>query len=264
MVSIKRNLSLFFLKSLFFVSFMALCSAAYAVSCSSSQAPCCSGTTLTCCPHPGYDSSGIELSYDLSACSSFSLDLPLDDAILKPVDGLCTLGDVQYKPDGICGTTSRTCCGLNGWSDWGGECSSSSTKSCSASTKPATSQSCTKAGGGSGTQTRTVTCDTSTGEWTTGSWGTCTCSKTCSGGQVLDSGTCNCCNYGCYIAINKSNYNYACNCIAGNYAYRITCCTMTNGNEFYLPAYYSSCSAFASDMGLNLNASVASHACSKY
>ena len=257
MVSIKRNLSLFFLKSLFFVSFMGLCCAAYAVSCSSSQAPCCSGTTLSCCPHPGYDSSGIELSYDLSACSSFTLD----DAILKPVEGLCTLGTVEYKPDGTCGTTSRTCCGLNGWSDWGGECPSST--SCSASTKPATSQSCTTLGGGSGTQTRTVTCNTSTGEWTTGSWGTCTCSNTCSGGQVLDSGTCNCCNYGCYIAINKSNYNYPCNCISGNYAYGITCCTMTNGNEFYLPSSYSSCSAFASDMGLSLNTTVASHACSR-
>ena len=217
MVSIKRNLGLFFIRSLVFVSFMGLCSAALA--------------------------------------------LTLDDAILKPVEGLCTLGTVQYKPDGTCGTTSRTCCGLNGWSDWGGECPSS--QSCSASTKPATSQSCTTLGGGSGTQTRTVTCNTSTGEWTTGSWGTCTCSKTCSGGQVLDSGTCNCCNYGCYIAINKSNYNYPCNCISGNYAFGITCCTMTNGNEFYLPSSYSSCSAFASDMGLSLNTSVASHACSK-
>ena len=217
MVSIKRNLGLFFIRSLVFVSFMGLCSAALA--------------------------------------------LTLDDAILKPVEGLCTLGTVQYKPDGTCGTTSRTCCGLNGWSDWGGECPSS--QSCSASTKPATSQSCTTLGGGSGTQTRTVTCNTSTGEWTTGSWGTCTCSKTCSGGQVLDSGTCNCCNYGCYIAINKSNYNYPCNCISGNYAFGITCCTMTNGNEFYLPSSYSSCSAFASDMGLSLNTSVASHACSR-
>ncbi len=218
MVSIKRNLSLFFIKSLFFVSFMGLCSAALALS--------------------------------------------LDDAILTPVEGLCTLGTVQYKPDGTCGTTSRTCCGsLVGWSDWGGECPSS--QSCSASTKPATSQSCTTLSGGSGTQTRTVTCDTSTGEWTTGSWGTCTCSKTCSGGQVLDSGTCNCCNYGCYIAVNNTNTNYACNCISGNYAFGITCCTMTNGNEFYLPSSYSSCSAFASDMGLSLNTSVASHACSK-
>ena len=219
MVSIKRNLSLFFIKSLFLMSFMGLCCATYAVAA-----------------------------------------LTLDDAILKPVEGLCTLGTVQYKPDGTCGTTSRTCCGLNGWSPWGGECPS--TTSCSAYTKPATSQSCTTLGGGSGTQTRTVTCDTSTGEWTTGSWGTCTCSKTCSGGQVLDSGTCKCCDYSCYIA-SSSNYNYQCNCTAGSYAYGITCCTMTNGDEYYLPVSYSSCSAFASAMGLNLNTTVASHACSK-
>lgn len=196
-------------------------------------------------------------------CATYAVAaLSLDDQILKPVEGLCTLGTVQYKPDGTCGTTSRKCCGLNGWSPWGGECPSS--QSCSASTKPATSQSCTTLGGGSGTQTRTVTCNTSTGEWTTGSWGTCTCSKTCSGGQVLDSGTCNCCNYGCYIASNKSNTNYPCNCISGNYAYGITCCTMTNGNEFYLPVSYSSCSAFASAMGLSLNTSVAAHACGRF
>lgn len=197
----------------------------------------------------------------MGLCSA-ALALSLDDQILQPVEGLCTLGTVEYKPDGICGTTSRTCCGLKGWSDWGGECPSST--SCSASTKPATSRSCTLLGGGSGTQTRTVTCNTSTGQWTTGSWGTCTCSKTCPGGQVLDSGTCNCCNYGCYIAVNKSGINSPCNCISGNYAYGITCCTMTNGNQYYLPVYYSSCSAFASAMGLNLNTSVGAHACGKF
>lgn len=266
MVSIKRNLSLFFLKSLVFVSFMALCSAAYAVTCSSSQAQCCSGTTLTCCAHPGYDSSGNELSYDLSACMSADVELDSDfiisDDLLTPV-GECTLGNVQYKPDGTCGTTSRTCCGsLVGWSDWGGECSSSSTTSCSASTKPVASQSCTTGGGGSGTQTRTVSCNTTNGEWVAGDWSTCTCSKTCSGGQVLDPGTCNCCNYECYIAINKSNYNYICNCMSGSYAMKTTCCTINNGDEFNLPAYYSSCTDFASAMGLNLDTSVIEHMCS--
>ena len=40
---------------------------------------------------------------------------------------------------------------------------------CPTSSKPATSQSCN----GCGTQTRSVTCDTSTGQWQTGAWGTC-------------------------------------------------------------------------------------------
>lgn len=40
---------------------------------------------------------------------------------------------------------------------------------CPISSKPATSQKCN----GCGTQTRSVTCDTSTGEWVTGTWSTC-------------------------------------------------------------------------------------------
>ena len=78
----------------------------------------------------------------------------------------CNKGDVQYKPSGLCGTTSRTCCGgLDGWSDWGKECP----KTCDRSTKPITSRDC----GTKGTQTRTVTCDTSTGDWIEGAWGLC-------------------------------------------------------------------------------------------
>ena len=91
-----------------------------------------------------------------------------------PVLETCNKGDVQYKPSGLCGTTSRTCCGLGSWSDWGGECP----KSCDG-TKPITSQPC----GTNGTQTRTVTCNTSTGEWTTGSWGTCK-EKVCNNGDM--------------------------------------------------------------------------------
>ncbi len=86
----------------------------------------------------------------------------------------CNEGEVQYKPSGLCGTTSRTCCGLS-WSDWGKECP----KTCDSSTRPISSQPC----GTNGTQTRTVTCDTSTGTWTTGSWGTCV-EQLCTPGEV--------------------------------------------------------------------------------
>ena len=86
----------------------------------------------------------------------------------------CNKGDVQYKPSGSCGTTSRTCCGLGEWSGWGEECP----KTCEG-TKPATSQSC----GIKGTQTRTVTCNTSTGEWVEGAWGTCK-EQVCTPGEV--------------------------------------------------------------------------------
>ena len=183
-----------------------------------------------------------------------------DTGTIKPIE-TCTEGQVQYKPSGTCETTSRTCCTNGTWSGWGKECATSYT--CSSSTKPATSQSCTLSGGSSGTQTRTVTCDTSTGTWKKGSWGTCQCNKTCSGGQVFDSGTCQCCNYGCYLFKTGSSGNYyPCNCVANSYGLQTTCCTMMNGEEFQLPVAYSSCSAFASAMNLNLNNAVSNHACS--
>ena len=183
--------------------------------------------------------------------------------LIDPIDPIetCTSGQVQYKPSGTCETTSRTCCTNGTWSGWGKECVTSYT--CNSSTKPATSQSCTLSGGSSGTQTRTVTCDTSTGTWKKGSWGTCQCNKTCSGGQVFDSGTCQCCNYGCYLFKTGSSGNYyPCNCVANSYGLQTTCCTMMNGEEFQLPVAYSSCSAFASAMNLNLNNAVSNHACS--
>ena len=174
MVSIKRNLGLFFIRSLVFVSFMGLCCAAYAVVCTSSQAPCCKGTTMSCCPHPGYDSNGVELSYDLSAC--MTLILP-DRPIIGPIDPIveeCTSGQTQYKPSGTCGTSSRTCCSSGSWSGWDAACP----KTCDG-TKPITSRSC----GTNGTQTRSVTCDTSTGTWVEGAWGTCK-EQVCTPGEV--------------------------------------------------------------------------------
>ena len=87
----------------------------------------------------------------------------------------CTKGDVQYKPEGSCGTTSRTCCGLGSWSEWGGKCCTG--------TKLLTSQNCTASNGKTGTQTRTVTCNSSTGNWEAGPWGTCV-APDCSSGET--------------------------------------------------------------------------------
>ncbi len=78
-----------------------------------------------------------------------------------------SVGVVQYKPKGSCDTSSRTCCPNKIWSGWGEDCP----KTCDPATKPATTGSCGE--DGSGTWSRTVTCDTSTLTWKTGSWGIC-------------------------------------------------------------------------------------------
>ena len=228
--------------------------------CSSSQQECCKGTTLSCCSKLGTDAKGNQLSYDLSACS-LTLDKPI---IIDPIEsiGCSTSGQTQYQPKGDCGTSTRTCCSDGIWSGWDEECSAGSS-TCSSYTKPASSQQCTLAGGANGTQTRTVTCDTSTGNWNTGNWSACACEKTCPSAQVKDNGTCQCCDLGCYLF--KSNYGQQhCNCVANSYALDKTCCSMINGDEYHLPASYSSCSSFANDMGLSLNKSVQAHACALY
>ena len=99
MVSIKRHLGLFFIRSLVFVSFMGLCCAAYAVICTSSQVQCCKGTQLSCCNHPGYGSNGVELSYDLSPCTTISpinpggsIVIDPDRPIIGPIELECTSG----------------------------------------------------------------------------------------------------------------------------------------------------------------------------
>ena len=104
MVSIKRNLGLFFIRSLVFVSFMGLCCAAYAVTCTGSQVPCCSGSTMSCCPHPGYDRNGVELSYDLSACMIISPVDPGGSIIIDPdrpligaIEAECRTGQKENK-----------------------------------------------------------------------------------------------------------------------------------------------------------------------
>lgn len=188
MVSIKRNLGLFFIRSLVFVSFMGLCCAAYAVKCTSSQAPCCKGKTMSCCPHPGYEN-GKELSYDLSACMTIlpiNPDGPIvidpDRPIIWPIEE-CTSGQTQYKPSGSCGTSSRSCCSDGTWSGWDASCPT--TKTCPTSSKPSTKESCY-----GGYRYRTVTCNKSTGTWTSGSWGSCDCSDSAYESVPSLSGTC--------------------------------------------------------------------------
>ena len=95
-------------------------------------------------------------------------------AALSNAETCSTAGQVQYKytagqPD-ECSykTQTRTCCATTGaWSGWGEECP----KTCDESTKPAATENCGE--DNSGTRSRTVTCDTSTLTWKTGSWGVC-------------------------------------------------------------------------------------------
>lgn len=87
------------------------------------------------------------------------------------------------------GVQMRSCNTSSGvWGAWS-SCSAASACDCAAvsGAKPKTSQTCNTCG----TQTRSVTCNTSTGEWKTASWGTC--SKTeeqCSGGSSADKDAC--------------------------------------------------------------------------
>ena len=92
----------------------------------------------------------------------------------------CALNNrpVTNEPCNECGTRTRsvTCNTATGkWvtGSWSAcskteeECSP--TKTCDESAKPEASQSCNECG----TRTRSVTCDTATGKWVTGSWSTC-------------------------------------------------------------------------------------------
>ena len=184
---------------------------------------------------------------------------------LKPVQ-TCTPGTVEYKPEGSCDTTSRKCCGGSGllgfWSEWGEECEEYTPTSCPLP-KPSTSQTCKLKNGVEGTQTRTVTCNTSTWEWDVGAWSTCKCNKTCSGGQVFEESSCQCCSYGCYWFSGGTNRPY-CNCATSTLPMMNECCTMTNGDEYRLPTAYSSCSAFASAVGLSLSpTNIGRHFCAR-
>ena len=137
-----------------------------------------------------------------SATKSFALDIAIDN-ITK--EWFCIIGETQCCVNGAksccedngtlydtwscnesCGasgtkeykytasgcsysTSTRTCCSDGTWSPWDASCPT--TKTCPTSSKPETRTTCT-----GGYKTRTVTCNTSTGTWTTGAWGDCDCS----------------------------------------------------------------------------------------
>ena len=133
--------------------------------------PCCKNGTLTTCPDLPNGQ-----QYDISGCQNFkpiNPDVPTiidpDKPIVGPIASECTSGQTQYKPSGSCGTSSRSCCSDGTWSEWDALCPT--TKTCPTSSKPSTKESCH-----GGYRYRTVTCNKSTGTWTTGAWGACDCS----------------------------------------------------------------------------------------
>ena len=286
MVSIKRNMGLLFINFMMFVCFMGLYTISNAVVCTSSQAPCCKGTTMSCCPHPGYDSKGVELSYDLSGCMTITPIDPDKPIIIGPIEAECTSGQTQYQPKGDCGTSSRNCCSDGTWSDWDGECGASSScglnecwNGLKCEAKGTVSKTCSGnvANAKSGTLTRTATCKSGTG-WSYGSWtGTCTCNtgytwnitsktcgaKTCSGSDFYNASSDKCCSVGSYMVSPGTNGNYMfVSCTSNELDVTGECCKMSNKAEFQLPSSAGSCSEFASKAGLSMGY-VNRHACSK-
>ena len=106
------------------------------------------------------------------------------------------------------GTQTRVCDTTTGtWGAWG-SCSIADDCECTG-TKPDTSRSCN----GCGTQTRSVTCNTSTGSWTTGSWGSCSktadeCSS--SSGGSSGSGKDEICNVDFSTSAYMNRWDYCC------------------------------------------------------
>ena len=284
MVSIKRNMGLLFINFMMFVCFMGLYTISNAVGCTNGQVECCKGTILACCPHPGYQN-GKELSYDLSACSTFTPILPDDPIIIKPI-AECTSGQTQYKPSGSCGTSSRSCCSNGTWSDWDSKCDASTscgTTQCwnglTCASKGPVSKTCSGnvANAKSGTLTRTATCGSS--GWSYGSWtGTCTCNtgytwnssskiceaKTCSGSDFYNASSNQCCSVGSYMVKSGTNgQTMWASCASNSLDVTGACCTMSNNAEFQLPSSAGSCSAFASKAGLSLGRFHIDHACAR-
>ena len=113
------------------------------------EVKCCKNGVKSCCEDTG-------LVYDTSSCSDSC--------------GLSGRKEYKYTASGCSYTTStRTCCSSGSWSGWDADCPVTNT--CSSSSKPSTSTTCI-----GGYKYRTVTCNTSTGTWTTGAWGACDCS----------------------------------------------------------------------------------------
>ena len=161
--------------------------------------PCCKGGQLSTCPDLPNGQ-----QYDISSCINLTpyqpginidheANLNYSDQVFTTGDN-CVKGRVQYRQNGSCGTSSRTCCSDGNWSGWDKGCGGST--NCTSSqcwdgsrcqSKEAVSRKCSgnvsNATGGS--QTRTATCVSGKG-WSYSDWtGTCTCST----GYVWNSGT---------------------------------------------------------------------------
>ena len=133
-----------------------------------------------CCEGAYCDS----LNKDYVRCSSLTVgvdECAADSAEEdEPQEHMCSTHGAPTTSRGCngCGWQDRTITCDTSTGDWivgeWGECSKTveecnPVKSCDESTKPVSSESCN----GCGTRTRSVTCNTSTGLWVTGSWGEC-------------------------------------------------------------------------------------------
>ncbi|MBR1980237.1 prepilin-type N-terminal cleavage/methylation domain-containing protein, partial [Candidatus Proelusimicrobium excrementi] len=112
-----------------------------------------------------------------------------------PTNGTCIQGRVITQACGNGGVQMKKClegC-PNHWSDWS-ECIN---QTCKESERPAAID---RAGCGyckngtsfKGVRTRSVTCDTSSGQWITGSWSTCVNENTCEETSCTETNSCEC------------------------------------------------------------------------
>ncbi len=176
--------------------------------------------------------------------------------IRKPCMNTNECVGMQIQSCGNCGSQTRTCDTSTGqWSDWGdcqnqGVCSPDSTQTCNGTgtktcssycywgacsvincdetNKPATSQACGNCN--MGTQTRTVSCNTSDGTWTTGSWENCTGGGVCSPGATQACG-----GTGTKICTNSCAWDTNCKCPFGS---------VLNNNICGCPSGYIQISSF--------------------
>ncbi len=151
----KRYKCFFLLTSLLFLggTTQSLAALPVAVSwppCLIGETKCCVNGAKSCCEDNG-------TLYDTWSCDDSSC-------------GVSGRKEYKYTASGCSYTTStRTCCYNGSWSAWDGVCPAAP-KQCTG-TRPESQTICY-----GGKKRRTVTCNTSTGAWTTGSWGDCDCS----------------------------------------------------------------------------------------
>ncbi len=281
MVSLKKKFSIYF-----FISALVLLCLLIPAELKASI-PCCKNGKLSSCPDLPNGQ-----QYDISGCQSVSpinpdgpvIDFPIDGGeIIGPIDPIvkCTSGQSQYKPNGDCGTSERTCCSDGTWSGWDGECSDSSScgsNECWDGSKCAAKPSSTACTCTNGTCSLTYSCISGSGWKSTKN---CTCSsgyqKNSSGECVHSSCTKNC-GTGKYLREISSGYNKGqCECCTPqgrqiladgscgsiltvsdcldtlSDTYTRNCCHKRDEygivTGYYLPSSYSSCSSWGSALG---------------